>query len=387
MASDIHQKHGQSLFIPASHPVLSRQRSYSLPPGLALMSAEEATMMFSAAERATTRRRRLASAAASFNVEEHQPILESGSNSSVPSPEAAPVTPQNASTDQLNAPKQNQVAVSEGVDHQSNFSWETDDAATKADIQSTHPFSALPLFPASPTSPRPPATSPMLKTYADGIYEYTRSRLTTAVAPRFQVDSATSDDPLDHGQTSLAKSVSRPKLKSHFSDWSISTSGPSLSRQGSRTVISGPLNGGVDSPDPLFDFDFLTTEQNRNSVDASGVVTYASSEALVSSSTLPLPTTSHPRPRDDEVSYFSNFDLYLHDDERSKQPQRPGYRSKTTPFNLSPVRIRDASGPGAAESVGTSGGAVRDIGSSPSQLFRTAHLAVRVPSAMVRAIP
>jgi hypothetical protein len=368
MESDIHQKHGQSLFMPR-HPVLRRERSYSLPPGLALMSAAEATMIFSAAERATSRRR-MASMGASFAAA-RRPILDSGPNSSLPSPEAAPLTPQNAPAD--NTAEENRVTVE--IDHQSNFFWGTDETPTKEDLQTTEPF---PLFSASPTSPRRLATSPMLKTYADGIYEYTRSRLTT-VAPRFRVDSVTSDD---EDQTS-AEPVSRPMLQSHFSDWTITTCG-ALSREGSQSMMPDPLDD-VDSPYPFFDFDFFPPAPS----EARPEVTYASSEALGSSSTLPLATPlSHPHAGDGEVSYFSNFE-YLH--ESPKQPQRPSRQRKPVTFSLSPLPSpSDTATPGAsdpyAESVDTGGGAVRDIGEESSTAFQTARLAVRVPNAMIGTI-
>lgn len=363
MESDIHQKHGQSLFIPR-HPVLRRERSYSLPPGLALMSAEEATMIFSAAERATSRRRRMASVDASFAA--RRPILDSGPNSSVPSPEAAPLTPQHAPADHTNSAEEHHIAVA--IDHQSNFFWGTDETPTKADLQHTEPFPSLAVLSTSPTSPRRPAPSPMLKSYADGIYEYTRSRLTT-VAPRFRVDSVTSDQ-----DETASKPASRPTLKSHFSDWTITTSG-TLSREGSQMMMQDPLDD-VDSPDPLFDFDFFAPAPG----DARLEFTYASSEALVSSSTLPPPTPpSYPHARDGEISYFSNFE-YLH--ESPKAPQTPSRQRKPATFTLSPLPSpSDTPTPG----VGTSGGAVRDIGES-SAAFQTARLAVRVPNALIGTI-
>jgi len=363
MESDIHQKHGQSLFIPR-HPVLHRERSYSLPPGLALMSAEEATMIFSAAERATSRRRRMASVGASFAAA-RRPSLDSGPNSSLPSPEAAPLTPPHAPAHLANGAEEHHIAVE--IDHQSNFFWGTDETPTKADLQQTEPFPSLALS-TSPTSPRRPAPSPMLKTYADGIYEYTRSRLNT-VAPRFRVDSVTSDQ----DETS-SKPASRPTLQSHFSDWTITTRG-TLSREGSQTMMPDPLDD-VDSPDPFFDFEFLAPAPGDARLD----YTYASSEALVSSSTLPPPTPpSYPHARDDEVSYFSNFEN-LH--ESPKQTQTPSRQRKPVTFTLSPLPSpSDTATPG----VGTSGGAVRDVGES-STAFQTARLAVRVPNALIGTV-
>jgi hypothetical protein len=376
MASDV-QKHVQSLFIPPPHPVLHRERSYSLPPGLALMSAEEATMIFSAAEKATSRRRRMASVGPSFAVG-RRPILDSGSNSSLPSPEEGPLTPPNASTNQANPAEKDHVAV-EDADHQMNFSWGTD--ATKADLQPTEPFPALPLFSTSPTSPRRLVGSPMEKSYADGLYEYTRSRLTT-VTPRFRIDSVSSDNHLDHDQAST-KHDSRPALTSHFSDWSITT-GDKLSRQGSRLAIPSPFE---DDADPLFDFDFLAPEPSIEF--GPGPALYARSEALVSSSTLPPPTPpSYPRPGDDEISYFSNFE-YLH--ESPKQPQRPSRKTKHATFTLSPMpspadtTIGDACEPDEMASVGTSGGAVQDVGEESVGL-QTARLAVRVPNELIGTV-
>jgi hypothetical protein len=309
-----------------------------------------------------------------------RPTLNSGSNSSLPSPEEAPVTPQNASADQANPAEKDHVAVGE-ADRQFNFSWGADE--TKADLQSTKPFPALPLLPTSPTSPKRLVTSPMEKTYADGIYEYTRSRLTTAVAPRFRIDSVTSDD----HQTSSARPVSRPTLTSHFSDWSITTCG-TLSRQGSLLVMPNPFEDDANSPEPFFDFDFLAPESNTEF--GPGAVTYASSEALVSSSTLPLPTPpSYPRPGDDEISYFSNVE-YLH--ESPKQPQRPGRKTKPVTFTVSPMpspadtTVGDACEPNGLASVGTSGGAVQDVGEEPAAGLQTARLAVRVPHVLIGTV-
>jgi hypothetical protein len=402
MASNIHQQHCQSFFLSASPPVLSRQRSYSLPPGVALMSAEEATIIFSAAERATSRRRRMASVDTPFTVE-RQPRVESGSNSSLEGLTPAPMTLQNISNDLINAADHNQVAVRGEVDRQSPCPWGTDGAATKADLQSTEPFPSVPLF---PTPPRRLVTSPLLKTYADGIYEYTRSCLTTVV-PRFRVGSVISDEHFDHDQISSARPISRPRLESRFSDWSITTCDSSLSRQGSRTVTPGPLDGDVKSPDPFSNF--RAKEPSKSDVDGSGVITYASSEADIPSSTLPPPTPhSHPRPRDDEFSYFTNFDMYLRHDESPKQSQRPIHEPKAGTFNLPPIAqqlqtirsslsptgspsnttaVRDTSELDVVASVAATGGAVRDVGdSSPSRRFRTAHRAIRVPNLIVGAI-
>jgi hypothetical protein len=366
MAPDF-QKHVQSLLIPPRHPVLHRERSYSLPPGLALMSAEEATMIFSAAEKATSRRRRMVSVGPPFG---RRPISDSGSNSSASSPEYGPVTPQNGSKDLVNQ------AAAHHVDSQLNFAWGADDA-TEADA--TEPFPALPVFPASPTFPRRLVGSPMEKTYADGLYEYTRSRLGTTVAPRFRIDSLTSDNH-EIDQPS-AKRVSRPALTSHFSDWSITTCDP-LSRHGSRLGMSDPFEDDDDnSLDPFFHFDFLAPEPGDP-----GAATYASSEALVTSSTLPPPTPpSYPRPKDDEISYFSNFE-YLH--ESPKQPQRPSRKTKPVTFTLSPMpspadtTVGDASELDAEASVGTNGGAVQGVGEG----VHTARIAVRVPNALIGTV-
>jgi len=312
-----------------------------------------------------------------------RPILDSSPNSSLPSPEDGPVTPQNASTDQANPAEKDHVAVGE-ADHQFNSSWGTDEA--KTDLQLTEPFPALALFPASPASPKRLVASPREKTYADGIYEYTRSRLTTAVAPRSRIDSVAADDHHDREQTSLDTPVSRPALTSRFSDWSVTTGG-TMSRQGSRLVMPNPFEDDVSSPDPFFDFDFLSPESTNEF--GRGAVTYASSEALVSSSTLPPPTPpSHPRPGDGEISYFSNFE-YLH--ESPQQPQRLGRKTKPATFTLSPMpspadtTLGDACEPDAMASVGTSGGAVQGVGEPPADL-QTARLAVRVPNALIGTV-
>jgi hypothetical protein len=152
--------------------------------------------------------------------------------------------------------------------------------------------------------------------------------------------------------------------------------------------MPNPFEDDVNSPDPFFDFDFLAPESN-NEFDP-GAVTYASSEALVSSSTIHPPTPpSHPRPGDDEISYFSNFE-YLH--ESPKQPQRLDRKTKPVTFTLSPMpspadtTIGDACEPDAMASVGTSGGAVKDVGEEPAAGLHTARLAMRVPNVLIGTV-
>jgi hypothetical protein len=397
MTSNTHQQHCRSFFIPANRPVIPRQRSYSLPPGLALMNAEEATMIFSAAERATLKRRRIASMDTPFTVED-QPIMDSRlSNLSSEGPKAAPVTSQKISANPINAAEQNELQAPREAGNRSPCPRVTGGATMKAALPPIQHFPSSPLF---QISPRRLVTSPLLKTYADGLYEYTRTRLTAAV-PQFRVGCARSCEYLDHNQMSSAKPAPRPGLESRFSDWSIITGDSTLSRQESRAVTPDPIDSEMMSPGSYFDF--LEKTPKKSEVDRSSEITYASSETYDPPSILPPPTPpSHAGLGEDEPSYFSNFDEYLRGDESQLHSQL-SCQPETSTINLTPMELLQTIRTSPSSARPSSKTAIRDLSetdiasvgakgvacegsSSLSSHFQTANLAIRVPNLLIGAI-
>jgi hypothetical protein len=184
MAASPQAQHSKSMYLLPPRPEVSRQRSNSLPVGLATMNAQEADMIFSAAEKATARRRRIASVDHAAIVDED---MTTDSPEFSPMPTASTIKPsplRNASRQRFARPStsesiQTVVARSRALcdldPNQVSNGRESPSAISSTEII----FKSLPVSPVSPTKRQ--VTTRSLKNYADGLFQFTQTRLVSHI--------------------------------------------------------------------------------------------------------------------------------------------------------------------------------------------------------------
>jgi hypothetical protein len=324
MSGSSYGQYVRSLYVQKNRPIILRQRSNSLPPGLALMNAEEADIMFSAAERATARRRKMVSVDHTLSKTRLDgPDNSSISNTTIKSSLLRQVTAIHASINKPLPPEPPKNCTQEEISPMENNSVYNKSVPPAI----TLPESILQPIPVTPlSSPRRQVASRSLKSYADGLFEFTQHRLTSTI-PQLRIDPPqVSPDGIFEESSEprvLASVVSpqppRPFLQSRFSDWSVTTGANAESRRTSLAYTPIDLDSDMMSPNSFFS-DSKDTVNQMEFNRLSGV-SFASSETYEPPSTLPPPTPLGQTPALDgkeEISYFSNFDVYLH----QESPQR-----------------------------------------------------------------
>jgi hypothetical protein len=364
MAASSPAQYCKSMYLPPPRPVFSRQRSNSLPVGLATMNAQEADMIFSAAERATARRRRIASVDnLVWPDEDTTDAIESWplpSESTIkPSPPTIPIQ-------KLERPSTSdsiQTVIASSTQTRGCQRAESHLSLPSTDII----FKSLPVCPLSPTKRQ--VTTRSLKSYADGLFQFTQTRLVSHI-PQVQSPSLGSEQGEPDSPPSSSMHLSRPSLESRFSDWSVSVDSR-RSSVASQNTPSAEMDPALLSPDSFFSALENTPKKRNfninyiNNARFSDYSGYASSETYDPPSGLPLPTPPSRclKPEAEEFSYFSNFDKYVDQDTISQAGLAVGEPPESLAINLSPI-----------ESVKT------PFTPSPPQPFRRrADTAIRTP--------
>lgn len=324
-----------SMYVKPSRPEIPRQRSTSLPAGLASMNAEEAGILFSAAERATSRRRK--------NLSLH-PSPSSGSSRTVRPGSSSCSTP---NTIKRCKPTSQETIATVIVHPQEPEDYLTASQASSStmspstsSVDTSNLFKALPVSPISPN--RRQVTNPSLKSYADQLFQFTQNRLVTAMpqGPPAQEKRESVQTVKELIPPSLARTHSqRPSLESHFSDWSIATGN---SRRDSLALSPLPaldMDTSLLSPDSFFGGGYDEVHM-QNELSKGATSGYASSETYDPPQGMPPLTPPsnalHPSSHKDEFSYFANYDQYLTPDDAAEEPV-PAEPPVSLAINLSPM--------------------------------------------------
>jgi hypothetical protein len=406
----VEEQGSHAVHLDPHRPEMARQRSNSLPIGLAMMNAEEAGIIFSAAERATARRRRIVSVY-------DNPWIESSSGSSDASPPPTTI-PSKPSPLRM-------------IPQTPNWSYETDQymdedfkalppvPALDASDLSTQPSPSSVTSPrmflnSLPLSPRRQVPSRTLKNYADGLFMFTQNRLNSAVpqlqearsesVPSIQVEEAqTLSEIIEEG---------RPTLQSHFSEWSVQSRDSDTGTLPASWRTSAPpsdFDFGLMSPDSFFGEVAQTTPQFGCSEGRSGGSgsTYASSGTYEPPSSFPSSTpvsqVSTKQTMDEEFSYFANYRQYFGNDRSSTVTQILDERPESLLIKLSPMEIQSPCTPtrvpfarqradtAIRDPVKVSTGATSEprsntSPSTPFERMQVADVAVRVPQWLIGAI-
>lgn len=211
-----------------SRPYLGRQRSNSVPTlGLVNVSDDEASMLFSAAERATARRKRPVSVDSPGPVIEaaykQEQLPERTFNFSTPSRHGFGKSPlrhvqRSASVSTLASDPTITSTSSPGSDPED---MEPTPLASQfpSSVRSPGPQA----LPTSPLSPRRVAPNPVLKAYADGIFNFTQTRLNSAAPETLKTLGLRRDPSLPATPELDVNEIptpQRPVFRSQFSDWS-----------------------------------------------------------------------------------------------------------------------------------------------------------------------
>jgi hypothetical protein len=317
--------YAQSVYVPAPRPENPRQRSNSLPIGLASMNAEEAGMLFSAAEKATARRRRIVSVDSPAWSE--SPCT---SPNSFPMPSVSTIKPsplsQFMSFSGVHASESAQADLRAHRESLRNFETDQNAVALESPDFMLSPQLSLPISPRRQVASRP------LKDYADGLFMFTQSRLTTTIpqppptaipcVPDLQINEEPVSRQLDF--------FPRPALMSHFSDWSTNTGSDGLDSSRRASMTTPPeLDISLMSPDSFFGPGNASSTPKLGYSGASSSRTYASSPTYDPPSELPARTppsrAQFPvQSQMEEFSYFTNFDQYYNRDSiDTVQPASP----------------------------------------------------------------
>jgi len=403
--------HVRSLYVQQTRPYVPRQRSNSLPIGLALMNAEEAGMLFSAAEQATARRKKTYSVDHSYfqdsppDSQENSPLPTVTATTFKPSP-LRQLTSIRASVD-----KPLPAAPVDDSRHFLENRPQSNKSIPSAIVLPQSIIQSLPMSPLSPMKRQVPSHS--LKSYADDLFKFTHNILATAI-PQVQVDTPEpSPDTvklpeLDSLDFPLPPRV-RPQLESKFSEWSIATGNNLESRRGSLAHTPIELDHALMSPDSFFGDEATPKRKDFDFSRCSGM-SYASSETYEPPSTLPPPTppSRAPKGSDEEISYFTNFDRFLEQDATQQDwPLRNAFPQDTV-IDISPIEtlhrpetpatsnrlqradtvIRNSlrSVPARSAPLMSTHATPYSMYSSPSTPLHLAEVAIRVPHWLIGAI-
>jgi hypothetical protein len=312
------ETYSQSVYLPSSHRpyIPQRQRSTSLPPGLACMNTQEAVIIFSAAEKATARRRRIQSV-------DTPAWAESDANTSsepTPMPSASTIKPSPLS----------QFMNSSGIHHAAEMAQNmTGQQPRRQTLQPMTVHISPPATPdldasfpddldhSLPVSPRRQVASRSLKDYADGLFQFTQNRLTSTV-PNVPVQALLqSIEITEEPVSSQLDKFPRPGLQSRFSDWStvgMNSQAPTRDQSRRSSLATPPeVDIGLMSPNSFFGAGQATPKLGHSG--ASSARTFASSPTYDPPTKMPEATPpSRPVPvqvsNSEEFSYFANFDSF-----------------------------------------------------------------------------
>ena len=316
-------------------PPFLRQRSTSSPQlGLVNVSVQEAGIIFSAAERATARRRRPTSELSpgpSFltqTIEQNSPSPFDLLSTAVDRPSHLANQLSTSSTSSVLTARPLPASIETGLEEL---------AATHGPAtSSTSNISPTKSTISSPTCPKRLVPNGILKDYADGLFLFTQSRLNNAVFPsdipsdmNFNIPHITVDDPPDEIpelEVEEMNQLSRPPLRSRFSDWTTTDSDSvaemsdleSLrfsSRRDSGVYTPDMDMSGMMSPDSFFSEVTPKVAQQERWTDAYGSCASSPTRGCFSMQQLASVTSSPPRTRSTSVasaagsvSYFTGFD-------------------------------------------------------------------------------
>jgi hypothetical protein len=327
-------------------PLLSRQRSNSVPAfSLVNVSAEEASVIFSAAERATARRRRPVSVDSpgpglfrGYDKDSISPLVFNFSTPSrrgfsgsalkyrVPSIASEPSI---HSDDEITPTKDYSKPLpslpQEHVNQNHISSKDNTDQQSEAPVRPPLDISGL----SSPTMPpRRQVQSPTLKAYADGLFHFTQSRLQTAAPSDLRslglnLDTLMDESPpptpeLEEEEEEVTEMrTRRPPLSSKFSDWSATTTDTEDDDDSDGYLSSAPaspctpdMDIGLLSPDSFFNADItprVAQQTQWTSFSSARPSSGIESAPRSQRSSNPFLTTSS-NSTSDSFSYFAGFD-------------------------------------------------------------------------------
>jgi len=400
--------HVHSLYVPQDRPIIPRLRSNSLPPGLALMNAQEAGMLFSAAEQATARRKKTISVDHSYFPDSPPDSLD---NSPLPTVNASAFKPSPLRTITSIRASMDKPLPPAPLDHGLQ-SLERPQSLKKSPPSSLDlPDSLIQILPMSPLSPnKRQVSSHSLKSYADGLFKFTHNILATSV-PELQIDSPEvsphtprTPEPQEQAPVYFSQHL-RPPLESKFSDWSIATGENIESRRNSLAYSPVELDLAMMSPDSFFGDDSTPRRRDFEVKRFSGM-SFASSETYEPRSTLPqsTPPSRTSVVKDEEISYFTNYDRFLEQDSSHQNwPLPNAFPPENVVIDLSPMEmIVSPQTPAPSSRVQRADMAIRHmirsaplltanaspctLYSSPSTPLHQAEVAVRVPNWLIGAI-
>jgi len=401
--------HVRSLYVQQTRPIIPRQRSNSLPVGLAWMNAEEAGMLFSAAEQATARRKKTYSVDDSYFPDSPPDSRENSPFPTVTATNFKPSPLRQLTSIRASMHKPLPPAPVDDSPQPVEKRPESRKSISPAHVLSQSLIQSLPMSPLSPTKRQVPSHS--LKTYADDLFNFTHNILATAI-PQLHVDTPQHSPDIVKPQepASMVFPVPphfRPTLESRFSDWSITTGYNAESRRGSLTLTPIELNPALMSPDSFFG-DEATPKRKDFDFDRFSSVSFASSETYEPPSTLPPPTPPSRalKGSDEEISYFTNFDRFLEQDSTQQAwPLRDSFPFDDVVIDITPIEMLcspETSAPSTcrprADTVIRSSVPVRSapllttdatpwsLYSSPSTPIHLAEVAIRVPNWLIGAI-
>jgi hypothetical protein len=327
-------------------PLLSRQRSNSVPAfSLVNVSAEEASVIFSAAERATARRRRPVSVDSpgpdlfrGYDTDSISPLVFNFSTPSrrglsgsclkyrVPSIASEPSI---HSDDEITPTKDDSKPLpSLPHEHMNQTPVSSKDNTDRRSEDLVRPPLDTSVLSSPTMPPRRQVQSPTLKAYADGLFHFTQSRLQTAAPNNLRSLGLTLDTSMDESPPPTPEleeeevtemRTRRPPLMSKFSDWSATTTDAEddddddddgYLSSAPASPYTPEMDSGLLSPDSFFNADVTprVAQQTQWTSLSSGRPS-SSIEAAPRSqrSSNPFVSTSS-NSTSDSFSYFAGFD-------------------------------------------------------------------------------
>ncbi|RDI82250.1 hypothetical protein Vi05172_g7953 [Venturia inaequalis] len=409
---------------PNPRPTVSRQRSNSVPAlfSLADVTDEEASVLFSAAERATARRRRPVS------VDSPGPIINNTyGQADVPRRAFNFSTPSRfgigKSSLRHTVPRTlvDEVVQSEKKEEKLEVIVQEDEETTPYEVEPAPIPPCGPLSPAymvsirspsacsttssqDPTSPRRQVADQNLKAYADGLLHFTQTRL-NIVAPQVVYSSGhlsdlsvppTPDLVHEHEHDVLELEFQRPTLRSHFSNWSSTSSETEEDDEvaSKRLSFTPPMepctpdeDSGMISPDSFFSEVTPRVRQATQwtSTSSARPSSHIATAANLRHSYVSSSSNTSNEPSSESFSYFTGFDSVSAIASLRFSASPSDHQLSQTPPTPSGIPSRMRSGPSSSASnftpfsresrlrPHTPMGEAMDLSRPPSWLIRAVH--------------
>jgi hypothetical protein len=207
----------------------------------------------------------------------------------------------------------------------------------------------------NPLSPKRQVTNLSLKSYADSLFQFTQDKL-THTAPQLMVEPlqlSPEKSPQTSQQSQEPASVvetppHRPLLASKFSEWSIATGAQSSSQADSLAHTPIELDQALLSPDSFFGTD-VTPKRKEFDFNRLSGFSFASSETYEPQSIFAPSTPPSAVPDfgdSEEISYFTNYDMYLDPPQREDWPLPPGHTPPdSVAIEISPLETKSPETP------------------------------------------